>query len=214
MNARRWICRFGLMLVVMTNAFADASTEKVRNDKVVVMQVSLAPGEGWALPRDRAGVVVYLDDGSVASTMAEESSAMATQPVKRGDVVFRSTAGGLLKNDGLADLRFVYVEFLGAGRSETWGSAGLAPGYKVLVENQYVRVYDIRFAAGTSEPKHTHHDRVVVCLSGAELEHELPDGRRETSTLKTGEIAWRRGGTHIGHNIGKTDLWVIAIEPK
>ena len=30
----------------------------------------------------------------------------------------------------------------------------------------------------------------------------------------TGEIAWRRGGTHIGHNLGKTDLWVIAVEPK
>ena len=37
---------------------------------------------------------------------------------------------------------------------------------------------------------------------------------QEISTLKTGEIAWRRGATHVGHNLGKTDLWVIAIEPK
>jgi hypothetical protein len=42
----------------------------------------------------------------------------------------------------------------------------------------------------------------------------MPDGRREAATLKTGEIAWRRGVTHVGHNIGKTDLWAIAIEPK
>jgi predicted metal-dependent enzyme (double-stranded beta helix superfamily) len=82
------------------------------------------------------------------------------------------------------------------------------------LENQYTRVYDIRIPAGMREPQHNHKHRVVVCLSGAELSHLLPDGRDEPSNLKTGEIAWRRGGTHIGRNLGKTDLWVIAVEPK
>ncbi len=27
------------------------------------------------------------------------------------------------------------------------------------------------------------------------------------------EIAWRRGGTHVGRNVGGTDLWVVAVEP-
>jgi hypothetical protein len=36
----------------------------------------------------------------------------------------------------------------------------------------------------------------------------------QPSTLKTGEVVWRLGGTHIGHNLGHTDLWVIAVEPK
>lgn len=90
----------------------------------------------------------------------------------------------------------------------------LSPNYKLLFENQYTRAYDIRIPAGTKEPQHTHKDRVVVCLSGAKLKHLLPDGREEPSTLKTGESAWRRGGTHIGQNLGDTDLWVIAVEPK
>jgi hypothetical protein len=42
----------------------------------------------------------------------------------------------------------------------------------------------------------------------------MPDGHEEPSTLKTGEIAWRLGSTHIGQNVGKTDLWAIAVEPK
>ena len=25
---------------------------------------------------------------------------------------------------------------------------------------------------------------------------------------------WRLAATHVGHNLGKTDLWVIAVEPK
>jgi quercetin dioxygenase-like cupin family protein len=90
----------------------------------------------------------------------------------------------------------------------------LSPHYKLLFENQYTRVYDIRISAGAREPQHSHHDRVVVCLSGATLRHLMPDGRVEPSTLKTGETAWRRGGTHIGENFGKTDLWVVAVEPK
>jgi hypothetical protein len=119
-----------------------------------------------------------------------------------------------MKNAGSVALWVVWTEYLGKGSSETWGPAGLAPNYKVIFENQYGRVYDIQMAAGKSEPLHRHHDRVIICLSGAELEHVLPDGRKENATLKTGEIAWRRATTHIGHNLGKTDLWVIAIEPK
>jgi hypothetical protein len=34
----------------------------------------------------------------------------------------------------------------------------------------------------------------------------MPDGREEPSTLRTGEIAWRLGATHIGQNLGTTDL--------
>jgi hypothetical protein len=95
-----------------------------------------------------------------------------------------------------------------------WGMTGLAPNYKMLVEDRYARAYDIKIPAQTFEPQHTHHDRVVVSLSGAELEHILPDGTKQPSTLKTGEVVWRLGATHIGHNLGHTDLWVIAIEPK
>jgi hypothetical protein len=54
----------------------------------------------------------------------------------------------------------------------------------------------------------------VVCLEGAELEHILPSGEHQPSSLKSGEIGWRPAATHIGHNMGHTDLWVLAIEPK
>jgi hypothetical protein len=111
-------------------------------------------------------------------------------------------------------LRFVRIDFLTAGKEETWGMLGLSPHYVMLLENKYGRAYDIKIPAQTFEPKHTHHDRVVVCLSGAELEHILPDGTIQPSTLKTGEVVWRPGATHVGHNLGRTNLWVIAVEPK
>ena len=174
----------------------------VNNERVAATEDRLAPGETRTVPGTPA-LTLYLTDGKIGGSS-----------VHRGEVVFEPRQSHIIRNTGAAEMKMVRIEFRGPGSNETWGTAGLSPNYKVLLENRYTRVYDIRIPAGTREPQHTHHDRVVVCLSGAELEHLMPDGRIEPSTLKTGEIAWRKGGTHIGHNLGKTDLWVIAIEPK
>jgi hypothetical protein len=207
-----WLYGLTLTLLPALGVMAGVQTEKVRNDKVLVVEQALAPGETLSLPGERAGVVVYLDAGSVEIAPPQEKS--RTETVTRGEAVFQPPQAGTVKNAGTAVLRVVWTEYLGKGGSNTWGSAGLAPNYKVIFENRYGRVYDIQMAAGKSEPLHSHHDRVVICLSGAELMHEMPDGRKETATLKTGEIAWRGATTHIGHNLGRTDLWAIAIEPK
>jgi len=180
-----------LACMVLTAA-AIAQTEKIRNDRVIVTEIRLAPGEARLIRGDLPSVVVY----------------------PSGDAVFEAARAFPVKGGASGEAKLVRIEFPGPGLDETWGTTGLPPNYKLLIENRYARVYDIRIPAGTKEPQHTHHDRVVVCLSGAKLEHLMPDGRVEPSTLATGEIAWRRGGTHIGHNLGKTDLWVIAVEPK
>jgi len=190
-----------LALALMPLA-AMEKQEKLHNDRVAAEEITLAPGEIAPEPGHPA-VVVWFSDGSASG-----------RKVAKGDVVFRSVGSEALRNTGTAALRLVRVEFLGDGAPETWGTAGLSPNYKLLLENRYTRTYDIRIPAGTREPQHTHHARVVVCLSGAVLKHLMPDGREEPSTLATGEVAWRGPSTHIGQNLGKTDLWVIAVEPK
>ena len=190
------------LLISLLALTAAAQTEKVRNDRVTVVEDQLSPGSTRALTATPI-LTVYLTDGRIDNTA-----------VARGQVAFEPASPHTIKNTGRAPIKLVRIEFPGPGIDDTWGAAGLSPNYKLLLENRYTRVYDIRIPAGTREPQHTHHDRVVVCLSGAQLEHLMPDGRIEPSTLATGEIAWRRGGTHIGHNLGKTDLWVIAVEPK
>lgn len=211
MRIRNSLCVFAVILLTLPGMVAAASTEKLRNEKVSVVEQTLAPDETMRLPTDRAFVVVYLGDGLIQTPVP--GGKPQTSAVKRGEAVFVSHTG-IFNNVGTSPLRIVLTEYLGRGGAETWGTAGLAPNYKLLFENQYGRVYNIKIEAGKTEPLHTHKDRIVICLSGAELEHEMPDGRREAATLKTGEIVWRRGVTHVGHNIGKTDLWAIAIEPK
>ena len=200
------------MFVALASVAAGAPpAEKLRNDKVVTLEATLKSGE--AVPVEgRPAVTVYFENGLLEYTPRVGDTGKVT--VQRGEAVFSLARAGEIRNTGSSAVHFVRTEFLTDGAGETWGAAGLSPHYKLLIENQYTRVYDIKIPAGTREPQHTHKARVVVCLSGAELKHLMPDGREEPSTLKTGEVAWRSGGTHIGQNLGKTDLWVIAIEPK
>ncbi|HVW22257.1 MAG TPA: hypothetical protein VHC86_13675 [Opitutaceae bacterium] len=177
------------------------------NEHVAVYQETLAAGQKEALPGEGPSVTVFLNDGRCR--LGGELRA-----VKRGEVLYRDAVDGPLTAAATGALSFVRVELKGGPSPETWGHAGLPPNYRIVAETPYVRAYDVRIAAGAHEPLHTHHDRVVICLSGAQLRHELPDGRTQVSSMQTGQVAWRKGQTHVGHNIGATDFWAICIEPK
>jgi hypothetical protein len=190
-----------------------AGTKEVfKNDEVVVTEVTLAPGEQEMVTGHRPSVVVYL--AGYEAQIKQADGKMRRESIVRGETLKEPTEPGVLLNTGHEPLRLVRVEFLTAGGSEMWGRTGLPPNYQMIFEDQYSRTYNIRVAAHEWEPEHTHHARVVVCLTGAQIEHVLPDGSIQRSTLKTDEVAWRPEQTHKGHNLGDTDLWVVAIEPK
>jgi len=203
---------FFLVAAFNPAAPAPSEAEVLPNDKVTVTRSATKPGGTETVSGRYSSVTVYFSSGSLEIVPAAGKPRRVA--IKRGDAVFQTAEARVVKNIGKSDVAFARIDFLGSGNPEMWGAAGLSPNYTMLLENQYARVYHIRIPAGAREPQHSHKDRVVVCLSGAELSHLLPDGRDEPSTLRTGEIAWRRGGTHIGRNLGKTDLWVIAVEPK
>lgn len=200
-------------LFVIGAATAGAATSEVlRNEKVVVTEESLAPGEQETVAGAHASVVVFLSGDAVQGKYVDGPE--RHDGVERGEVLNESAGRRIVTNVGHTPLRLVRVEFLTDGTGETWGMTGLPPNDKLLFEDRHSRTYDIKIEPHAWEPQHTHHDRVVVCLSGAQLEHILPDGSKQPSTLKNDEVVWRAAQTHVGHNLGDTELWVIAIEPK
>lgn len=207
---------FSLMVVPMAPAAGSPLTSnsvvKIRNEKVLVTEETLAAGETASWAGSQPSTIVYLTEGSAA--IIPNKGEMHKKKVKPGETTFQRADEAKIKNSGSSTLKFVRIEYLTAGSSDMWGATGLSPHYTIILENAYARAYDIKIPAQTFEPQHTHHARVVVCISGAELEHILPDGTKQPSTLKSGEIAWRPAATHIGHNMGHTNLWVIAVEPK
>ena len=88
--------------------------------------------------------------------------------------------------------------------------------YKVIVENDSVRVLDVKIAAGAKTAMHSHPDLVAVVLEPSTIRWTRPDGKSEQSGA-----AFRRGGvqstasdTHISENIGTTSARVILVEFK
>jgi len=201
-----------LFLSLIATAFATTRITMVRNEKVIAYEEILHPAENESGSDGFPSVTIFLSDGPVQ--IMDEAGKPKLVTVKAGEVLFRLAKSWKLYAASNVEIRFVRVEFCGKGSAETWGRTGVAPDYKLPLENHYCRVTDIRFAAGTNEPLHSHHDRVVICFSGAQLRHRLPDGREEESSLKTGEVVWRKSATHIGQNVGKTDFWAITVEPK
>jgi quercetin dioxygenase-like cupin family protein len=86
--------------------------------------------------------------------------------------------------------------------------------YRVLLENEQVRVLEYRLKPGEKEPMHSHPAGVVYVLRGGALKFSYPDGRTEEKTAATGEVIWRDPVTHAVGNTGKTEAHAIAIDLK
>jgi beta-alanine degradation protein BauB len=86
--------------------------------------------------------------------------------------------------------------------------------YKVLLENDQVRVLEYRLKPGEKEPMHSHPAGVVYVLSGAKLKFSYADGRTEERLAASGETIWREPTTHAVENVGDTEAHAIAIDLK
>jgi beta-alanine degradation protein BauB len=86
--------------------------------------------------------------------------------------------------------------------------------YKVLLENDRVRVLEYRLKPGEKEAMHSHPAGVVYVLSGTKLKVTYPDGRTEERGATAGETIWREPTTHALENVGDTEAHAIAIDLK
>jgi beta-alanine degradation protein BauB len=86
--------------------------------------------------------------------------------------------------------------------------------YKLVMENDRVRVFDVQFQPGQKTVMHGHPDHVVYVLADYTLNLELPDGKSQHVALKTGQTIWMGAGQHAAQNIGKTTGHALVIELK
>lgn len=85
--------------------------------------------------------------------------------------------------------------------------------YKVVFENDRVRVLEYRDRPGDRTSDHSHPDSVMVTLSS--FERRLISGDRAVDVSKEpGEVNWLSAQTHAGENIGDTETHVVFVELK
>lgn len=88
--------------------------------------------------------------------------------------------------------------------------------YKVIVENDSVRVLDVNIAAGAKTAMHSHPDLAGVMLEPSTIKWTRPDGTSAQSgaEFNRGGVQYMARDTHISENIGTTSAHVILVEFK
>jgi quinol monooxygenase YgiN/quercetin dioxygenase-like cupin family protein len=86
--------------------------------------------------------------------------------------------------------------------------------YKVIVENERVRVLDFRLRKGAKEESHSHPAHVVYVVAPFRIRFTFPDGHSTVRVAKAGDVLYSEAVTHASENIGDTDAHGILVELK
>lgn len=86
--------------------------------------------------------------------------------------------------------------------------------YKVIFENDRVRVLEYRDEPGQTTDPHEHPDCVMYTLSSFERRLVSESGDMRDVDLAAGEVRWLDAQVHSGENIGKSPTHVLFVELK
>ena len=86
--------------------------------------------------------------------------------------------------------------------------------YKVMFENDQVRVLRIHYNPKEKSVMHEHPASVVVFLSDSKTRFTLPDGSATTEAGKAGQVRFSEAGKHLPEDIGATPVEAVLVELK
>lgn len=86
--------------------------------------------------------------------------------------------------------------------------------YKVLLDNDRVRVLAYTDQPGDRTQPHEHPAFVVYALAPFKRRLQLADGRSLVREFKAGDVLYSNGEAHVGENIGTTPTQIIMVELK
>ncbi len=91
---------------------------------------------------------------------------------------------------------------------------GAANVYKLILENDRMRVFDVKFKPGEKAAMHRHPDHLVYVLADGTLKLSLPDNSSQQFQLRAGQAVWIEAGPHAAENVGKTEAHSLVVELK
>lgn len=87
--------------------------------------------------------------------------------------------------------------------------------FRLVLENDNVRVLEYTLLPGQKDHQHTHPRRVAHVMSGGTLRVGFPDGTSMVFEEKAGESSWSEPSPlHDTENIGTTPITILLVEIK
>lgn len=95
------------------------------------------------------------------------------------------------------------------------GLAASPDNFRLLLENEQVRILEYHINPGIRDRPHTHPPRVSHIISGGTLRIRLETGETFDVTEVAGETLWSGAAPlHDTENIGNTPIRILLIEVK
>ncbi len=86
--------------------------------------------------------------------------------------------------------------------------------YKLLMENDRVRVFDVTIKPGEKLAMHSNGPSVIYVFNDGRLKHTYPDGKVRETEAVSGSLVWDQAETHETENTGETEIHSLKIELK
>jgi hypothetical protein len=86
--------------------------------------------------------------------------------------------------------------------------------YKVVFENEHVRVLSFHARPSEAWGLHSHPNAVVVSLDDYKVKNVIPGKEPTVRAAKRGDVLWIPARSHTGENVGSTDMDCILVELK
>jgi len=86
--------------------------------------------------------------------------------------------------------------------------------YKVIFENDQVRVLRIHYGPHEKSVMHSHPDSVVVYESEVHMKMTTPDGKSVESSGKAHDSLWTPAGAHLPENLTDKPVDAVLVELK
>jgi beta-alanine degradation protein BauB len=101
-------------------------------------------------------------------------------------------------------------------QSEEIDPATVSPEmYKVILDNQFVRVVDYQIPVGSKDNWHTHPAKASYVVKGGKLKITTDTDESFTVNEETGTASWFGAvGLHTAENVGDTPVHIVFVEIK
>ena len=87
--------------------------------------------------------------------------------------------------------------------------------FKVLLDNEHVRVVEYSLLPGERDDWHTHPPKVSYVVAGGKLRITTENGESFLADEQSGTAAWMGSlGSHFAENIGTTPVRILLVEVK
>ncbi len=190
------------------------------NDDVKVLGVTFPPGKGDNM-HDHNPITFYVLQGGKGQVTLPDGS-VNEREVPTGFVGHnRERQRHQVKNIGQDTLKFIIIEHknlktASAAHEKLTLPEEVSPEvYKVLLENDDVKVVEVVFEPGQSDKMHQHGVMTFYGVKGGKLQSTLPDGTVNENQVPDGFTGHRNTiTTHQMKNIGEEEVKVILVEHK